>query len=198
MRKAIRDWTAALCLAIIAAFVFRSWFFAPFNVQTESMAKTIQKGDHLFISKHAYGFDIPFLDKALNQRKVERGDIIVFPFPLDPDQNHIKRVIGVSGDTIKIIGETVFINGIEEETDYLYFDPALLTLPEHIEVTVPDGKLWVMGDNRRNSKDSRFWGFVDEATVIGKAEIIFWSHNPNKSLLEGYDFDRIGIILDKG
>jgi len=195
MNKVIRDWVAALCFAVIAALIFRTWFYTPYSIPSSSMAQTIKIGDHAFVNKNAYGFYVPFTDAKLFPEKVSRGDIVVFPYPLDLQIDYIKRGIGIPGDEIKIIGETVYINGIEEQTDYLYYDSAFLTLPENISILVPEGKLWVMGDNRRNSKDSRFWGFVNEKSVTGKAVLIFWSHNPEKNLFEGYDFDRIGIRL---
>jgi signal peptidase I len=195
MTKLIKDWITAFSFAIVAAVTFRTWFLSPYSIPTSSMVHTIEIGDHIFVNKHAYGYILPFTNQRVFQKKVQRGDVIVFPYPLEPKLDYIKRVIGIPGDEIRIIGETVFVNGIEEQIDYLYFDPAFLTLPENIVTTVPVGKLWVMGDNRRNSKDSRFWGFVDENTVEGKAVLIFWSHDPEKNLGEGYRFDRIGTFF---
>lgn len=192
----IRDWIGALTLAIVAAIVFRTWFYAPYKVPTSSMLHTIQVGDHVFVNKHAYGFYSPFSDQRLLPQKVKRGDIIVFPYPIDPQISYLKRVVAVGGDEVQIIGETVYINGELEDTGYLYFDPDLLKLPENIKIIVPEGKLWVMGDNRRNSKDSRYWGFVDEDTIEGKARMIFWSHDPSKKITEGYRFERIGIFFE--
>ncbi len=192
----MRDWIGALILALVAALVFRTWFYTPYKVPTSSMIHTIQVGDHIFVNKHAYGYYSPFSGLRISARNVNRGDIVVFPYPVDPQVEYIKRVIGIGGDEIQIEGETVYINGELENTIYLYFDPELLKLPENIEVTVPEGKLWVMGDNRRNSKDSRYWGFVDETSVEGKAEMVFWSHDPSKNITEGYRFDRIGTFLE--
>ncbi len=195
MIKLIRDWIAALIFSIIFALIFRTWFYAPYRVPTGSMVQTIQVGDHVFVNKHAYGFHIPFLEDPLAQKSVQREDVVVFTYPTTIRVDYIKRVIGIPGDTIQIVGETVYINGEPERMDYLYYDPDLLPLPEDIEVVVPKGKLWVMGDNRRDSKDSRYWGFVDIENVLGKAEIIFWSHNPKMPLTKGHRYDRIGIRL---
>jgi signal peptidase I len=195
MNKVIRDWVIALCFAIIAALIFRTWFYTPYSIPTSSMAQTIEIGDHVFVNKHSYGYSIPFTDQKIFKDQVKRGDVIVFPYPIEPRIDYVKRVIGIPGDEIQILGETVYINGQEEDSSYLYFDPVLLALPENIKITLPEGKLWVMGDNRRNSKDSRFWGFVDEKTVIGKAAMIFWSHDQEESIFRGYKFDRIGSMV---
>ena len=192
----VRDWIGAFVLALIVAIIFRVWLYAPYRVPTSSMKNTIQIGDHIFVSKHAYGLYFPFSQNRYFSSTIKRGDIVVFPYPVDPDIDYIKRVIGIGGDTIKIDDEKVYINGELEESEYLYFDPELLKIPESREIVIPQGKLWVMGDNRRNSKDSRYWGFVEEDTVIGKAEIIFFSHDPQKSLFEGYRTGRIGTFLE--
>ncbi|MBT3225489.1 MAG: signal peptidase I [Deltaproteobacteria bacterium] len=194
--KTIREWVEALIFALIVAMIFRTWLYAPYRVPTGSMIHTIEIGDHLFVSKHAYGFVVPFTDIKLFPDKVERNDIVVFPYPEDPSIDFIKRIVAVGGDTVEVIGETVYINGEVEKADFVYYDNSLMTLPEHIKVTVPEGKLWAMGDNRRNSKDSRSWGFVDESSAEGKGVIIYWSHDPQQSLFSGYRFDRIGRFLE--
>lgn len=194
--KTIREWVEALIFALIVALIFRTWLYAPYRVPTGSMVHTIEIGDHLFVNKHAYGFVVPFTDIKLFPSRVERNDIVVFPYPEDPSIDFIKRIVAVGGDTVEVIGETVYINGNVEKADFVYYDKSLMTLPEHIKVTVPEGKLWAMGDNRRNSKDSRSWGFVDEKTAEGKGVIIYWSHNPEHSIFSGYRFDRIGKFLE--
>ncbi len=194
--KTIREWSEALLFALIVAFIFRTWLFAPYRVPTGSMIHTIEIGDHIFVNKNSYGFVIPFSDAKLMKERVNRGDIVVFPYPEDPSIDFIKRVVAVGGDHIRLVGEDVYINNEREEADYIFFDPNLLGMPLEREFVVPEGKLWVMGDNRRNSKDSRYWGYVEESKVTGKGMIIYWSHNANLSLLEGYRFNRIGKFLE--
>ncbi len=194
--KTIREWVEALIFALVVAMIFRTWLYAPYRVPTGSMIHTIEIGDHLFVNKHAYGYVVPFTDIRLFSSKVERNDIVVFPYPEDPSIDFIKRIVAVSGDTIEIVGESVYINGELEKGEFVFYDETLMTLPEHIKITVPKGKLWAMGDNRRNSRDSRSWGFVDEKTVEGKGVIIYWSHDPQQSLISGYRFDRIAKFLE--
>ncbi len=194
--KILREWSEALLFALIVAFIFRTWLYAPYRVPTGSMIHTIEIGDHLFVNKHAYGFYIPFSEEKLGANPVHRGDIVVFPYPEDPSIDFIKRVIGIGGDHIRLIGEEVYINGEPERAPYLFFDSNLLGMPYDREFTVPKGKLWVMGDNRRNSKDSRYWGFVEEKNVTGQGLFIYWSHNSNSNLLQGYRLERIGKLLE--
>ncbi len=189
--KAIREWVVAIFFVLIVVVIFRTWLYASYRVPTGSMIHTIEIGDYLLVNSHAYGFVVPFTKYKLFTSKVSRNDVVVFPYPENPEIDFIKRVIAVGGDEIQIIGETVFINGKQEEGEYIYYDDSRLTPPERIRTFVPEGKLWVMGDNRRNSKDSRYWGFVDESTVKGKGAVIFWSHDPNKSIFGGYRFERI-------
>jgi len=194
--KTIREWVEALVFALIVALIFRTWLFAPYRVPTGSMIHTIEIGDHIFVNKHSYGYWLPFTDTTLASSPVERGDIVVFPFPEDPSIDFIKRTIAIGGDTIEIKGESVFVNGKPENGNYRYYDRSLMAMPEKRKFVVPEGKLWVMGDNRRNSKDSRFWGFVDEKTVEGKGLIIYWSHDPRNSMFSGYRIDRVGKLLE--
>lgn len=194
--QTIREWTEALLFAGIVALIFRTWLFAPYNVPTGSMVHTIEIGDHIFANKHAYGFVIPFTDVKLFPEKVERGDIIVFPFPKDPSINFIKRVVAIGGDHIKVVGDDAWVNEKKVEGDHIYLNhdlkPNVLTL----ELTLKEGEIFVMGDNRRNSADSRKWGIVREETVLGRGSFIYWSHDPSKSLFEGYRFERIGKFLE--
>jgi len=194
--KTLREWTEALIFALVVAFVFRTWLYAPYRVPTGSMIHTIEIGDHIFVNKHAYGYVIPFTGNRLAASRVQRGNIVVFPYPEDPSIDFIKRVIGIGGDHVRLVGEDVYINGTKENSPQVYLDPALLGMPMDREFVVPEGKLWVMGDNRRNSKDSRYWGFVDETQVTGQGVVIYWSHDSNQSLLTGYRLGRIGRMLE--
>ncbi|MDH5559257.1 MAG: signal peptidase I [Deltaproteobacteria bacterium] len=194
--KTIREWLEALIFAGIVALIFRTWLYAPYRVPTGSMIHTIEIGDHIFVNKHSYGFIVPFTDYKLFPKEVHRKDIVVFPYPEDPSIDFIKRVIAIGGDEVEIIGEKVYINGNQEIEPYLYYDKRFAPVPGNRKFKVPDGNLWVMGDNRRNSKDSRYWGFVEEKMVQGKGMIIYWSHDPSSSIFGGYKLERIAKSLD--
>ena len=204
--RTIREWTEALIFAVVVATIVRTYFFAPFQIPSGSMLPTIQIGDHIFASMYTYGSPIPFTDIKLFKKPVKRGDIVIFPYPQDPSIDYIKRAVGLPGETLEIRNDQVFINGERLDEPYAYFEPnerksrqeqelAAVTSSRYGPVKIPHGKLFAMGDNRYNSADSRFWGFVDMDTITGKGQIIYWSHNPNKSIFSGYRFERIFDFL---
>ncbi len=204
--RTIREWTEALIFAVVVATIVRTYFFAPFQIPSGSMLPTIQIGDHIFASMYTYGSPIPLTDIKLFKKPVKRGDIVIFPYPQDPSIDYIKRAVGMPGETLEIRNDQVFINGERLEEPYAYFEPnerkarqaqgiAMAPTSRYGPVKIPKGKLFAMGDNRYNSADSRFWGFVDMDTISGKGQMIYWSHNPEKSIFSGYRFERIFDFL---
>ena len=206
--RTIREWTEALIFAVVVATIVRTYFFAPFQIPSGSMLPTIQIGDHIFASMYTYSSPIPFTDIKLFKKPVKRGDIVIFPYPQDPSIDYIKRAVGLPGETLEIRNDRVFINGEPLDESYAYFEPnerksrqaqgleAAAPSSRYGPVKIPQGKLFAMGDNRYNSADSRFWGFVDIDTITGKGQIIYWSHDPNKSIFSGYKFERIFDFLE--
>ena len=205
--RTIREWTEALIFAVVVATIVRTYFFAPFQIPSGSMLPTIQIGDHIFASMYTYGSPIPFTDIKLFKKPVKRGDIVIFPYPHDPSIDYIKRAVGLPRETLEIRNDQVFINGEPLDEPYAYFEPnerksrqvqGLTAAPSsrYGPVKIPQGKLFAMGDNRYNSADSRFWGFVNIDTITGKGQIIYWSHDPNKSIFSGYRFERIFDFLE--
>jgi signal peptidase I len=198
----IREWVEALIIAIVIALIFRTWAYSPYRVPTGSMIPTIRVGDYLFANMHAYGFVVPFTDIKLFPSKVNRGDIIIFPNPNDPSIPYIKRAVAIEGDKVEIIGETIYINGKPEDQRVPFYDEHMFPVPYSADFRVPqsfvvgNGKIWPLGDNRRNSSDGRFWGFVDEKNVRARGMFIHWSHDPQQGFLSGYRFDRIGKWLE--
>ena len=201
--KPIREWVEAIIFALIVAGIVRTYFFAPFQIPSGSMIPTIQIGDHIFASMFSFGSPVPLTDKKLFIKPVKRRDIVIFPYPKDPDIDYIKRVIGLSGETIEIKEDKVYINDKLLEEPYAYFDEEqskILGLSSNNKpfplsnfgpVKIPEGKLFVMGDNRYNSADSRYWGYVEEKKITGKGQMIYWSHDPRENIFEGYKFERI-------
>ena len=141
--------------------------------------------------------------KVWSTENLKRRDLIVFPYPPEPSINYIKRVIGLPGEKLEIKKDLVFINGEPLNEPYAYFEPDekftrqdqdltdLQPVSRYGPVVVPEGKLFVMGDNRYNSADSRYWGFVESETVESKAWFIYWSINPDNNSFKGINFHRI-------
>jgi signal peptidase I len=178
----IREYAEAAIIAILLALFIRTFVVQAFKIPSGSMKPTLLVGDHILVNKFLYGIKIPFTTKTLIPiSEPERGDVIVFIYPVDPDKDFIKRVIGLPGDNIEILGEKVLINGKPYDDKYGFYSSkdhksARVAEKSHIgPLTVPEGHLFVMGDNRNHSYDSRFWGFVPLPSVKGKAFIIYWS-----------------------
>jgi signal peptidase I len=193
--KTIKEYGEALFIALILAFIIRSFVIQAFKIPSGSMLETLQIGDHLLVNKFVYGLKVPFTDMiVVPVDDPEFQDIIVFEFPEDPGKDFIKRVIGLPGDTIAIKDKVVYRNGEPLDEPYVqHTKPNILpTRRDNMpEVTVPTGKYFVMGDNRDNSHDSRFWGFVDREKIKGKAWIIYWSWTGPFNIR----WDRIGDVI---
>lgn len=193
------EYAKAITFALILALFIRAYFVQAFKIPSGSMIPTLLIGDHLLVNKFLYGTKIPFNNKKiLIIRKPERGDIIVFRFPHEPDRDFIKRIIAVPNDTIEIRNKEVFLNGERLKEPYIqHTDIYVLTgsrdprdnLPLQ---RVPDDMYFVMGDNRDQSFDSRYWGFVHSKDIKGKAFILYWSWDNEKKFPR---FDRIGNLI---
>jgi signal peptidase I len=203
-KSGLRENIEAIAIAIILALFIRAFIVQAFKIPSGSMKNTLLIGDHILVNKFIYGIKLPFINKTVIPIKdPNRGDIVVFKFPEDPKKDFIKRVIGVEGDVVKIRNKSVFVNGKLLNHDHgIYMDPhnfpmGLQPRDNFGPVTVPEDSLFVMGDNRDHSYDSRFWGFVDLGDVRGKAFIIYWSWNKDnsKSLLNYVRWGRLGTLL---
>lgn len=180
--KKILEYVKSIGIAILIALFIRAYIVQAFKIPSGSMIPTLLIGDHLLVNKFIYGVNPPLSDKKILVFETpERGDIIVFKYPEDPSRDFIKRVIGVEGDIVEIKNKKVFVNGVELKEPYArhtdsYIHPRELDPRDNFgPIKVPPHKLFVMGDNRDQSYDSRFWGFVDLKDVKGKAFIIYWS-----------------------
>ncbi len=197
-KSRFREYFEAILLALLLALFIRTFVVQAFKIPSPSMVPTLLVGDHLLVNKFLYGIKIPFSDeRILAVREPKRGDVIVFRFPGDRSVDFIKRCIAVEGETIQIRDKHVYIDGEPIEDTHAYFQDSgnSFTKPgdNFGPVTVPEGKIFMMGDNRDNSNDSRFWGFVDIADVRGKAMVIYWSWDKVKKWPR---FGRIGHGID--
>jgi signal peptidase I len=192
------EYVEAIITALILALLIRTYVVQAFKIPSGSMIPTLLIGDHILVNKFLYGTQIPFSDKKiLLFRKPEKGDIIVFKYPENPKKDFIKRVIATEGDTIEEKNKLVYVNGeLVKETYAQHYDRTLRigTDPRDTfgPLVVPKDKLFVMGDNRDQSYDSRYWGFVDKNEVKGKALIIYWSWDPGNWVR----FNRIGRLIE--
>lgn len=192
----LKEYAEALIVALILAFIIRSFVVQAFKIPSGSMLQTLQIGDHLLVTKFAYGIKIPFTNSMIFEREgPERADIIVFEFPEDPSKDFIKRVIGVPGDVVEIREKKLFLNGEEQQESYIQLVDTSTSVPRRDNfgpVMVPENKYFVLGDNRDESYDSRFWGFVERDTIEGKALILYWSW----ASLTNIRWERIGQMVE--
>ena len=178
-KSIFREMMEALLVALILALVIRTFIVQAFKIPSGSMLETLQIGDHLLVNKFLYGLKWPFSDNYVIQgTDPARGDIVVFRYPNNKEIDYIKRIVGLPGDTIEIRNKQLIRNGQAAQENYIRHSQPALIVPvrdNYGPVTVPPGKYFMMGDNRDDSQDSRFWGFVDRGDLHGKAWRIYWS-----------------------
>jgi signal peptidase I len=198
-KSKLREYAEAIITALILALIIRAYVVQAFKIPSGSMEKTLLVGDHILVAKFIYGTKVPFTDKKiLVFREPQRGDIVVFKYPRDPSRDFIKRVIAVGGDVIEGRNKQIYLNGKLLKEDYIqHTDNDIRPLAMDVRdnfgpIYVPKGKLFVMGDNRDQSYDSRYWKFVDLKDVKGKAFMIYWSWDNNRHLPR---LGRIGKLI---
>ena len=206
-KSALREYVEAVVIAVLLALFIRAFVVQAFKIPSGSMKTTLLVGDHILVNKFVYGIRPPFTDTVFFRFVPNRRDIVVFRYPVDPSKDFIKRVIGIPGDTIRIENKKVYVNGeLQEEPYAVHSDPRIIPpgtpypRDNMDTVKVPPNSLFVMGDNRDESYDSRFWKFVDMSELKGKAFIIYWSWNPDgKFTMSSSDglirWDRMGKLL---
>jgi len=189
-KSVAREYLESIVVAVILALFIRTFAVQAFKIPTGSMEPNLLIGDHLLVNKLVYSPSLGPLETALmGKRPIERGHVVVFKFPEDPTRDFIKRVIGLPGETVEVRNKTVFIDGKPLQEPYAHFieqplrpdDPEYGLRTESIRdnwgpQVVPAGQLLVLGDNRDNSRDSRFWGFLPEDQVKGRALLVYWSY----------------------
>ena len=193
-QKMLLEYLEALAVALVLAFVIRTFVVQAFKIPSGSMLDTLLIGDHLLVNKFLYGTRIPFTDKViLPIEEPADGDVIVFEFPEDTSKDFIKRIIGAPGDVLEMKDKVVYRNGQKLDEPYVkHTDPGIQARRDNFgPITVPPGKYFAMGDNRDESYDSRFWGFVDKDKIRGKAWVIYWSWDGPSDIR----FSRIGRMV---
>ena len=198
-KSKIQEYAEAIIIAILIALFIRTFIVQAFKIPSGSMKPTLQIGDHILVNKFLYGVKIPFVRKTLIPiGNPKRGDIIVFIYPEDRSKDFIKRVVGIEGDTVEVRDKKIYLNGKPSDdghgvhVDSVIFPASMQPRDNFGPVTVPRGTLFVMGDNRDQSYDSRFWGFVELKDVMGKAFLIYWSWDRDDTWVR---WDRLGMLL---
>lgn len=187
-KSTAREYFESIVIAVILALFIRTFVVQAFKIPTGSMEENLLIGDHLLVNKFAMGPTLTTLERTLLPvAEIERGDIVVFKYPEEPERDFIKRVIGLPGETIELRQKKVYVDGVPLDEPYVHFLlPASGEMGIHevtsLDVrenygpkTVPPNQYFVMGDNRDNSQDSRYWGFLPRELIKGKALMIYWS-----------------------
>ena len=197
-KSTVREYFESIVIAVILALFVRTWIVQAFKIPTGSMEQNLLIGDHLLVNKFVFGPTATGLERTLLPvSNIHRGEVVVFKFPEEPERDFIKRVIGLPGETVELRDKRVYIDGTPLEEPYVFylqppgemggfsdFDVRVTYGP----VTVPPDSYFMMGDNRDNSQDSRYWGFLPAHYVKGRAVVVYWSFD------QGPDGDQGGAL----
>ncbi len=201
-KKAVIKNIEGIVIAILIALFVRTFIIQAFDIPSSSMEPTLVPGDYILVNKFIYGIRIPYANtRIFSYDEPKRGDVIVFIYPKDPSKDFIKRVIGTQGETVQIVKGKIYVDNALVPDPWGYFDnrePAsfVAAVENFGPVVVPKNSFFVMGDNRNNSEDSRFWGTVPFDNVLGKAFVIYFSWNGKaENLLDKIRLSRIGELI---
>jgi len=192
-KSAVREYFESIVIAVILALFIRTFVVQAFKIPTGSMEENLLIGDHLLVNKFVFGPTDATIERTLLPvARVRRGDVIVFKYPEEPDRDFIKRVIGLPGETLELREKKVYVNGRALDEPYVHFLQPPSAASEFHEttsfdvrerygpVTVPANQYFVMGDNRDNSQNSRYWGFLPRDYIKGRAWLIYWSYEADR------------------
>lgn len=197
-KSKVREYVETLVIALAIALVVRTFVVQAFKIPSSSMEPTLLVGDHILVNKFIYGIRIPVIGKKVFEfSQPRRGDVIVFIFPNDRSKDYIKRVIGLPGEKVEIRERKIYINDRLIEDPWGHFSSWGPGARDTCgPIMVPPNSLFVMGDNRDNSEDSRYWGFVPLNDVLGKAFVMYWSWDWRaSSLVSKVRWQRIGSLI---
>ena len=196
-KSTVREYFESIVITAVIALFATTFVVQAFKIPTGSMESNLLIGDHLLVNKFVYGLHSGFLSKLFPYKGLKRGDVIVFKYPKGPEVAYVKRLIGLPGDKVEITGRTVYINGKALTENYTqYIDQG--SVYEHFgPYDVPADQYFAMGDNRDNSQDSRWWGYVPRDHILGKALVIYWSYEtPRDEYLQTGVTDRLQQFSD--
>jgi len=195
-KSLVRELTEGLLTAFVIAAILKLFVVQAFRIPSGSMIPTLLVGDQILVSKLSYGIKSPFHDSYLFRTgHPNRGDVVVFKWPKDESKDFIKRVVGIPGDRIRIEKKKLYVNDVLQNEPYIQsIDPDTTDQSprDNFETVVPPHSYFVMGDNRDDSYDSRFWGFVKGRKIVGRAILIYWSWNKKKDSVR---IARLGRII---
>lgn len=192
-KSKFREYTEIVVTAVVLALIVRALLIQSYHIPSESMENTLLKGDFLFANKFLYGAKVPFVDWRFPKiRDPKPGDVVIFKFPGDGKTDYIKRCIAVEGQTVEIRGKRVFVNGNELQEEYAKYIGGNRPRRNFESFVVPKNHIFVMGDNRDNSYDSRFWGALHKKYIRGQALFLYFSVDYKKHWIR---FKRIGDII---
>ena len=208
-KSVVREYFETIVIAVVLALFMRTFVVQAFKIPTGSMEPNLLIGDHLLVNKFVFAPTLSSAERTLlPMTDIRRGDIVVFKYPEDPERDFIKRVIGLSGETIELKDRQIRVNGRAIEEPYAHYLPTPagsgggeITSDDVRErygpVVVPAGSVFVMGDNRDNSQDSRYWGFLPKENIKGKALMIYWSFDSSEGGLNLFTQTRWARILQQ-
>ena len=204
-KSTLREYFESIVIAVILALFIRTFVVQAFKIPTGSMEETLLIGDHLLVNKFVFGPSASAAERALLPiGTIKRRDVLVFKYPEEPDRDFIKRVIGLPGETVELREKKVYINGAPLDEPYVHFlsppsGPSELhevtsfdVRERYGPVTVPADHYFMMGDNRDNSQDSRYWGFLPRENIKGKSLVIYWSYQAER---EDYQDESAGATV---
>ncbi|HNX19303.1 MAG TPA: signal peptidase I [Acidobacteriota bacterium] len=195
-RGVLRDYLETIVICVLVLLFARTFVFMQSKIPTESMLDTLLVGDYILVDRNLYAAPGDSPAGLLGQREIRRGDVVVFKFPEDPDVDFVKRVIGLPGETVEMKDGRMLVDGRPLEEPYV--------LPENVDpqanygpAKVPPGQYFMMGDNRANSRDSRYWGFLPRSLVKGRAFFIWYSFEEQRNDQENVGLRRLQSIARK-
>lgn len=220
----IIDYARSFFPVLLIVFLLRSFLYEPFRIPSGSLKPTLLVGDFILVNKFDYGVRLPVIHKKIYPvHDIKHGDIVVFRYPANPSVDFIKRIIGLPGDKISYIDKVLYVNGkqipqefqknmtdqdsdesswdvVQKQEDFFGVKHAIYQIPNRPaddlkDVVVPPGMYFAMGDNRDDSADSRFWGFVPDKNIIGKASVVWMSWDADADLLHKIRWNRLGSVI---